>query len=463
MPSSDMTTAALAYLDEHRQRHRHLLFDLLRQPSISTDPAHVNDMRACAEWLAERLRAIGLTRAEVMETGGHPVVYGEWRDAPGAPTVLVYGHYDVQPADPLELWETPPFQPTEREGRVYARGATDDKGQFMTHINAVEALLATAGQLPVNVKFLIEGEEEVGSPHMDAFIEAHRDLLAADVAVVSDSPMFGRGQPSLCYGLRGITYLEISVTTAARDLHSGAYGGAVPNPILALASMLGACKAPDGRITVPGFYDDVAPLTDEERAAMAALPFDEEALKQELGLTALPGEPGYSVRERLWARPTLDAHGVWGGFTGQGSKTVIPNQAHAKLSCRLVPNQDPARVADLIEAHLQSVRPTGAQVVVRRLGLGDPVITPLDHPATRAAARALEVGFGAIPLFTREGGSIPVVATIARLLGAPTILAGFGLPDEPLHAPNEHFDLDNYHNGARTAVALLAELSEARG
>jgi acetylornithine deacetylase/succinyl-diaminopimelate desuccinylase-like protein len=457
MPSDP--SAALDYLAAHRQRHRDDLIALLRIPSVSTDPAHQADVRACAGWLAAHLRDIGLPTVEVLPTAGHPVVYAEWLGAPGRPTVLIYGHYDVQPAEPLELWATPPFEPTIRDGQIYARGATDDKGQFFTHVKAVEALLATAGRLPVNVKFLIEGEEEIGSVNLAPVIEQYRDRLAADVAVVSDTPMSGRGQPSLCYGLRGLVYLEITVTTAGRDLHSGQYGGAVPNPILALAHLLSACKTPDGRITVPGFYDEVAPLTPAERESLAALPFDEAALRRDLELAALPGEPGYTTLERLTARPTLDANGIWGGFTGAGSKTVIPCQAHAKLSCRLVPDQDPAVIAGRIEAHLHAACPPGARVAVRRLGLAEPVLTPLDHPATQAAARALEAAYGVAPFFTREGGSIPVVATFRRLLNLPTVLVGFGLPDEPLHAPNERFDLDNYERGACTSVLLLHELA----
>jgi acetylornithine deacetylase/succinyl-diaminopimelate desuccinylase-like protein len=461
MSSARPDAAALDYLADRRATHLADLLALLRFPSVSTDPEHEADVRACADWLADHLRGIGLTEAAVLETGGHPVVVGAWRGAPGRPTALIYGHYDVQPAEPLELWTTPPFEPTVRDGQVHARGATDDKGQFFAHVKAVEALLATAGRLPVNVIFLIEGEEEVGSEHLSAFIERHRDRLAADVAVISDTPMLGRGQPSLCYGLRGIVYLEVTVTTAARDLHSGQYGGAVPNAILALAGMLAACKAPDGRITVPGFYDEVAVLSDEERASLAALPFDEAALMREVGLTVLPGEPGYTALERMSARPTLDAHGIWGGFTGAGSKTVIPNQARAKLSCRLAPNQRGEEIIERLEAHLRAVCPPGASVAIERMGVGDPVLTPLDHPATRAAARALEVGFGVAPLYTREGGSIPVVTDFQQRLGLPVILVGFGLPDEPLHAPNERFDLDNYYRGARTSVALLTELADS--
>jgi acetylornithine deacetylase/succinyl-diaminopimelate desuccinylase-like protein len=460
---ADDLAAAFDYLDTHRQRHLDELVTLLRFPSVSTDPAHAGDMRACAGWLADHLRGIGLTEAAVLETGGHPIVYGAWRSAPARPTVLIYGHYDVQPAEPLELWHSPPFEPTVRDGQLYARGATDDKGQVFAHVKAVEALLATAGRLPVNVVFLIEGEEEVGSDNLTPFIERERARLAADVAVISDTPMLGRGQPALCYGLRGIVYLEVAVTTANRDLHSGQFGGAVPNPILALASMLAACKGADGRITVPGFYDDVRPLSAEERASLAALPFDEAALLRDLDLAVLPGETGYTTLERMSARPTLDANGIWGGFTGAGSKTVIPNQAFAKLSCRLVPDQRSEVIASQVEDYLTSICPAGARVQVTRLGLGEPALTPLDHPATQAAARALEIGFGVAPFFTREGGSVPVVADIARLLGAPTVLVGFGLPDEPLHAPDERFDLENYTRGAMTSAALLHELATASG
>ncbi|MDE3078175.1 MAG: dipeptidase, partial [Chloroflexota bacterium] len=380
---------------------------------------------------------IGLRNGQLLETGGHPVAYADWLGAPGAPTVLIYGHYDVQPVDPLSLWDTPPFEPAVRHGELYARGAADDKGQVLMHLAAIEALLQTEGVLPVNVKLLIEGEEEIGSPNLDAFIAAHKELLAAEVAVISDTPMYGRGIPSLCYGLRGLAYFQIDVTGPNSDLHSGAFGGAVDNPCNVLAHMLAKLKDEQGHILIPGFYDAVRPLSGQERRELAKLPFDEPAYCSAIGVHALAGEPGYSVLERTWARPTLDVNGLWGGFQGAGSKTIIPAEAHAKVSCRLVPDQDPGQVAEQFEAFVRQIAPPTVAVQVQRLHGGRPSITPIDHPATRAAVKALERAFRKDVVFMREGGSIPVVATFDSLLGLPTVLLGIGLPDEHAHAPNE--------------------------
>jgi acetylornithine deacetylase/succinyl-diaminopimelate desuccinylase-like protein len=438
-----------------------LLDDLVaavRIPSISSAADHVRDVRDCAEHMAEHLRAIGIQRVEVLPTAGHPVLYGEWLEAPGAPTTLVYGHYDVQPVDPLEEWETPPFDPQVRDGLLFGRGAVDDKGQVYMHFAALEAFLATRGRLPLNLKLLVEGEEEIGSPHLAAFVADHRSLLAADVGVISDTPMYSADHPSLCYGLRGLAYLQVEVDGPATDLHSGTWGGIVPNPALGLASMLAGLKDSRGKITLRGFYDAVRPLTDEERAMLGALPFDPGRIAAELGVEQLVGEADYTPLERLWARPTLDVHGVWGGFSGSGAKTVIPARAGAKLSCRLVPDQDPERISALVAEHLERVAPPGLRVRVTPLHGGRPVLTPLEHPALRAAGRAVGQAFGKAPVFIREGGSIPFVATLVEELRIPCVLLGVGLPDERTHAPNEFFHLENYYRGMRAVAYLWEEL-----
>jgi acetylornithine deacetylase/succinyl-diaminopimelate desuccinylase-like protein len=364
----------------------------------------------------------------------------------------------VQPVDPLSQWHTPPFEPQVRDGLLFARGAVDDKGQVYMHFAAAEAYLATRGKLPVNLKFLIEGEEEIGSPNLDDFVAAHRDLLAADVGVISDTPMYDADHPSLCYGLRGLAYLQVDVEGPGSDLHSGTWGGIVANPALALATMLAQLKDAAGRVDIPGFYDAVRPIAAEERQALAALPLDEARLAAELGAAALVGEEGYTPLERLWARPTLDVHGLWGGFSGEGAKTVIPARAGAKLSCRLVPDQNPDAIAALVAAQLERLAPPGVRVQVRVLHGGRPVVTPLDHPALQAAGRAIERGFGKPPSFIREGGSIPFVATLVQELGLPCVLLGVGLPDEHTHAPNEFFHLANFYSGMRTVAALWDEL-----
>jgi len=407
----------------------------------------------------DEMRRIGLQRVEVAETGGHPIAYGEWLGAPGAPTVLVYGHYDVQPVDPLELWERGPFEPLVKDGRILARGAADDKGQIHLHLKAAEALLASRGSLPVNVKYLFEGEEEITSVHLDRWLEANRDRLAADLVVISDTGFFDGNLPAITVGLRGIMYAQIDVGGPTVDLHSGVYGGAVANPANALCQIVAALKGPDGVVQIPGFYDDVVPLSDEDRRALASLPFDEEAFRQAAGVPALVGEAGYTTLERRGARPTLDVNGLWGGFTGEGSKTIIPAHAHAKVSCRLVARQDPDRIFQLFEAFVRSVAPQGVTVDVRYLGGGRPTLTPIDHPATRAAARALEAVFGRAPVYIREGGSIPIAASFESVLGAPVVLLGFTPPNDNAHAPNEWMDLANYEGGIRTVVRYWDELA----
>ena len=436
--------------------------DFLALPSISALPEHRGDIRRTAEWLADALTRAGLEHAEVSETAGNPVVYADWLHAPGAPTVLVYGHYDVQPVDPLELWTSPPFDPVIVDGRLLARGVADDKGHIHGHLMAAEGLLATRGNLPLNVRYLFEGEEEVSSPNLAAWLTANRERLAADVVIISDTGFFEGNLPAITIALRGMMYSQIDVTGTPVDVHSGGFGGVIENPANALAAIIAALKGPDGRIRIPGFYDDVVPLTEPERQAIAALPFDEEAFRERTGVPALVGEAGFSVLERKGARPTLDVNGIWGGFIGDGSKTIIPAHAHAKVSCRLVTAQDPARIFDLLRDYVGEIAPPGVKVSVRLLGSGMPSLTPQDHPATLAAARAIEATFGQAPLYLREGGSIPICASFESILGLPVVMVGFSQPDEHAHAPNEWLDLDNYETGIRMFARLWDELAELR-
>lgn len=452
--------SALAYAHEHQDRFLEELKALLRIPSISTLPDHADDIRRAAEWLADHMRAIGLEHVRVDPTAGHPVVVADWLHAPGKPTVLIYGHYDVQPVDPLDLWISDPFDPQVRDDNLYARGASDDKGPFFAHLKALEAYLRAAGTLPVNVKVLCEGEEEIGSTHLDAYVYAHAADLAANVVLISDTTILGPNQPSIVYGLRGLCYMEVEVTGPDHDLHSGQYGGAAHNPLQALCEMIAALHDAEGRVTIPGFYDKVRPLSNEERAEIARLPFDEERLKRETGVPQGWGEAGYTIAERIGARPTLEVNGVIGGWTGPGSKTVIPARALAKISMRLVADQDPDEIDRLFREHIQRIAPDTVRVEVRRLAHGSPALVDRHHPAMEAAARAYEAGFGARPVFTREGGSIPVVATFQKALGAPTILMGLGLPDDRFHSPNEKFALANFYRGIATIMhfhSLLAE------
>jgi acetylornithine deacetylase/succinyl-diaminopimelate desuccinylase-like protein len=435
------------------------LMELVAIPSVSTVPELAGEVRRAADWVAARMRAVGLGGVRVDDTAGHPVVYGEWLGAPGAPTALIYGHYDVQPPEPLELWTTPPFEPTLRDGYLYARGASDDKGQALLHLEAIGAWMATTGRLPVNVKVFIEGEEEVGSPNLAPWLQDHAAGLAADVAVISDTAIVAADQPSITYGLRGLAYMEIEVSGPNQDLHSGQFGGAVLNPANALCRIIAALHDAHGRVTVPGFYDRVRPLEDAERAELARVPFDLGAYRAAAGPAAGWGEEGYSVLERLGARPTLDVNGLWSGWTGPGAKTVLPARASAKVSMRLVPDQDPDEIARLFAAHVTALAPAGARVGVRALHGGWPALVDRDLPAMRAAARAYELAFGRPPVYTREGGTIPVVALLQQVLGLPSVLMGFGLPDDNLHAPNERFLVANYHRGIDTAIAFLEYLA----
>jgi len=451
--------SVIDFIHTSRDRYISELKQYLAIPSISALPAHAGDVRKCAEWTAEEMRRIQLENVRLIDTPGNPVVYGEWLQAgPSAPTILFYGHYDVQPVDPVELWDSPPFEATVRDGELYARGSADDKGQVFMHFKAIEAHMKKAGRLPCNIKVLIEGEEEVGSKNLDPFVRANKDLLKADVVVISDSAMFDRGVPSICYSLRGLIYFQIDLRGTKSDLHSGVFGGAVANPAMVLAQMLAQMKDKGGRIKIPGFYDDVRPLLEEERASWRELPFNEKKYKKELGAPKLAGEKEYSVLERVWARPTFEVNGILGGFTGDGAKTVIPAVAMAKVSMRLVPNQDPDTIAQLFEAYVKKVAPKTVEVKVTRMHGGKPWITEYNNPYVQAAGRAIEKGFGKPPVFCREGGSIPVVSTFQEVLGVPAVLFGVGLPDENAHAPNERLDLSNFHNGVVSAAILYDEI-----
>jgi len=453
--------SAITYIQERRDGFVDQLKVFCRIPSVSTKSEHKTDIQKAAEWLADSMRLIGLEHVQVMPTGGHPAVYADWLHAPGKPTALVYGHYDVQPPEPLDLWITGPFDPTVRDRELYARGAVDDKGQVFMHLKALEAHFKTRGTLPVNVRLLIEGEEEIGSPNLDPFIAKHLDLLKADVVVISDTAMIAKGAPGITHGLRGLVYFQIDVEGTKSDLHSGTFGGAVINPAFALTQILSQLKDKNGRVTIPGFYDDVRKLSAEERRTLARLPFSETKLRKEISAPALYGEKGFTTLERLWARPTLEVNGLYSGFVGEGAKTVLPGRAMAKVSMRLVPNQDPAKIARLFTQHVKRLCPKTVRLKIAEIsGRGMPWLAPTDHPAMQAMARAIQKGFGKRPVFTRTGGTIPVVATFTRLLKAPSLLMGIGLPDENSHAPNEKLDLDNFHHGMLSAVHLWNELAE---
>jgi acetylornithine deacetylase/succinyl-diaminopimelate desuccinylase-like protein len=447
------------YLDEHGAQYQAELLDFLRIPSISALPQHAADVRRAGEWVERRLVAAGLEGVRTLETGGHPVVYAEWLHAAGKPTILIYGHFDTQPTDPLELWSSPPFEPVIQNGRVYARGASDDKGNMLVPILAVEAMLKAEGKLPVNVKFLLEGQEEIGSPQLPAFLAAQRDLFACDVVLSADGGQEGEDQPSLGIACKGLAGVQIDVHGANSDLHSGIYGGAVANPIHALIHILDSVRSPDGKILVDGFYDSVVPLTEDDRARIAAVPFDDAAYKARIGVDALVGEPGYTPAEQLGARPTLEVNGIWGGFQGAGIKTVLPNEAHAKITCRLVPNQDPLAIAALLAAHVERHTPPGVTVSVSPLpGQAKPYAIPADHWGNRAAAAVLADVYGKEPYYTRTGGSIPVCELFQEYLGAYTVSYAFGLNDEQFHAPNEFYRLASFELGRIAYCKLLTRL-----
>jgi len=474
---------AVAFAQENKARFLEELKALLRIPSVSTLPEHVKDVRAAAEFVAAELKRIGMENVRLIETSteerviadaignallvparlGHPLVYADWLHAEGADTVLCYGHYDVQPAEPLDEWKSPPFEPTERNGNIYARGAVDDKGQMWMHVKALEALFAAGdGKLPVNVRVIVEGEEEVGGEGIARFVREHGDQLKADVALVSDTEMFAPELPTLCVGLRGMIYTEIEVRGARTDLHSGMYGGAAPNPFVALSQVIAMLKDAEGQILIPGFYEHVAKPTADELKAWRALPFDEEHYRQtEVGSVTLTGEPGYSVLERTWARPTLDVHGMPGGFIGAGAKTVIPAKAMAKVSMRLVPDMTPAESFAKYKAYVESIVPKGVEIAVRMIHSGDPIVVSTDNVYVKAATEAMHEVFGKETVFVRGGGSIPIVGDFVRELKIPTVMMGFGLPDDNLHAPNEKFHLANFYRGIESIVRFLSGLGAA--
>ncbi len=441
------------YIEQHRQRFLDELIAWLRIPSVSADSRHTSDVRRAAIYLKEKLAEAGAGNTELIETPGHPVVYAEKIIDPALPTVLVYGHYDVQPPDPLELWASPPFEPVIRYDKIFARGACDDKGQVYMHVKALE-IMNRLNALPCNIKFMVEGEEEVGSAHLAEFVKQNRNRLKADVILISDTALISLDTPSITVGLRGLSYVEVEVTGPNRDLHSGVYGGAVANPINVLAKMIAALHDDDGRVAIPGFYDKVAVLTDEERRALNRAPFNLEQYKQELGLADVHGEKGYTTLERTGIRPTLDVNGIWGGYTGEGAKTVLPSKASAKISMRLVPHQDPNEITTLFTKHFLSLAPASVKVKVTPMHGGEPVVTPTDSKAFRAASRAFEEVWGKAPIPTRDGGSIPIVALFKKELGLDTVLMGFGLDSDAIHSPNEHYGLINFFRGIETIVAF---------
>ena len=450
------------FIKSNNDRYLKELKHFLSYPSISTDPENKKDVLECAEYLKQHMESIGMQNAKVYPTKGHPVVYSDWLNA-GAdkPTVLIYGHYDVQPVDPIELWTSPPFEAEVRGENLYARGSADDKGQVFIHLKAIEAHLNQNKSLPVNIKLLIEGEEEIGSMNLGHFIKDNVELLKCDVIVVSDTSMFSKELPALGYALRGLCYMQVDVTGPNRDLHSGQYGGAVENPINALAEMISKMKDADGRILIDGFYDDVAPLSKEEKDNFAKLPFDDKEYAAGLEVDALAGEKGYTTLERLWSRPTLDCNGIWGGFTGEGAKTVLPSKASAKISMRLVPNQDPDKIEKLFVNFVKKIAPKSIKTEVYGQHHGKPWISPIDSKWNKAAIKALKAGFGKEPVFMREGGSIPIVFTLEEYLKAPTVLLGFGLPDENAHSPDENLNMNNFYNGILTSADFYEELAKA--
>lgn len=445
------------FLTQHQSRIEGELFEFLRIPSVSAQPAHNDDTRAAAEWVKQSLEQAGLS-ATVHDTPGHPVVVGEWRGAGAeAPTVLIYGHYDVQPPEPLELWTSPPFEPSVRDGRIYARGSVDDKGQLFLHIKALEAHIQTRGKLPCNIVLIAEGEEEVGSDNLEAFVERNRDLLAASAVVISDSAMFAEGMPSIQSSLRGLSYFQIDVQGPSRDLHSGSYGGAVVNPAAALASIIASMHDADGRVAIDGFYDGVSPFPERVISGMRNLPHTDADFMREIGVSALGGETGFTTLEKLWTRPTCEVNGMLSGYTGDGAKTVLPAKAMAKVSCRLVPNQDPAHIAELFEAHVRKFTPAGVTAKVTYIHGGRPWRADLAGPIFDAASRALQAAFGKEPVIVGEGGSIPVVGDFQRILQAPVLLVGFGLPGENAHAPDEWISVENFRLGTKAMAALWDE------
>ncbi|MHB8411155.1 MAG: dipeptidase [Candidatus Acidiferrales bacterium] len=450
----------LDYIESRREDNLSELKDFLRIPSVSTKSEHKPDIDRAARWVADRLREAGLPKVDIIPTKMHPIVLAESLDAPGKPTILFYGHYDVQPAEPLDLWTSPAFEPTVRGGNLYGRGTADDKGQVHIHIKALEALHKSEGKLPLNVKIIIEGEEEVGSVNLWDFVTKNKDRLKADALVVSDTAMLARGVPSITYGLRGLNYYQIEITGPSQDLHSGVFGGAVPNPITILAELIAKLHDKNFHVTVPGFYDDVAPLSTKERKALNSLPWKESEFRKTVGAPGLCGENGFTNVERLWCRPTLELNGIWGGYTGEGSKTVIPSNAFAKISTRLVPNQNPAKIAKQVERHIRGLLPKTVHCKFEVLSTGKPWVAPYTHPIFQKAIHSLEKGFGKKAVFIREGGSIPFVTQMHDTFKIPCVLLGFGLPDENAHAPDEHISLENYFGGIKSVASFYSALAQ---
>ncbi len=454
--------AVTSYIEANKQRFLDELFDLLRLPSVSADPKFAGDVRKTAEAVRDRLLEAGCDKAELVETKGHPIVYGEKIIDPAKPTVLIYGHYDVQPADPYELWDSPPFEPVIKDDKIYARGACDDKGQMYMHVKALQTMVDT-GSLPCNVKFMIEGEEEVGSDNLETFVRENQDKLTADVILISDTSMISNDHPSICVGLRGLSYVEVEVTGPNRDLHSGVYGGAVANPINVLSKMIASLIDDKGRITIPGFYDKVEELSPEERAAINSAPFDLQAYKDDLGIEEVAGEEGYTTLERVGIRPSLDVNGIWGGYTGEGAKTVLPSKAHAKISMRLVPNQKSSEITELFTKHFLAIAPKTVKVKVTPHHGGEPTVTKTDSLAYQAASAAFEEAWGKTPIPTRDGGSIPIVALFKEVLKTDVVLLGFGLDSDAIHSPNEHYGVFNYFKGIETITLFYKHFADKKG
>jgi acetylornithine deacetylase/succinyl-diaminopimelate desuccinylase-like protein len=449
----------IGHIESKRDENLNELKELLRIPSVSTKSEHKSDIERAARWVAEKLRAAGLENVEIVPTKLHPLVYGESLHASGKPTILFYGHYDVQPAEPLDLWTTPPFEPAVRNGNIYGRGTADDKGQVHIHIKALEALRDTYGKLPVNIKVMVEGEEEVGSVNLWDFVQSNKQRLKADALVVSDTAMLAKGVPSITYGLRGLNFYQVELTGPAQDLHSGVFGGAVPNPITILSEMIAKLHDRNFQVTVPGFYDDVATVSRQERKALNSLPWKEKEFRRTVGAAGLAGEKGYTIVEQLWIRPTLELNGIWGGYLGEGAKTIIPSKATAKISTRLVPNQDPAKIAKRVERQIRKLLPKSVDCRFEVLSMGKPWVAPYSHPIFQTAIRSLEGGFGKKAVFIREGGSIPFVTQMHDTFKVPCVLLGFGLPDENAHAPDEHLALENYFGGIKSIALLYEQLA----
>lgn len=450
----------VSYIKSNEQNYINELKEFLRIPSISTLPENNEDTRRCAKFVAEKLKNAGMSRVEIFQTEGHPIVYGEWLGAPGKPTLLVYGHYDVQPVDPIELWDSPPFDPVIKDGKIYARGATDDKGQVFVHIKSVEAFFKVFGTLPINIKFLIEGEEEIGSPNLEPFVKNNKELLKCDTIIVSDTSLYDYGVPTLTYSLRGLAYMEVTVTGPNRDLHSGGFGGAVANPINILSKMISQLHDKNGKVTIPGFYDDVIKMSKREKENLKTLKFSDKDFAKTLQVAELHGERGYGTLERLWSRPTLDCNGIYGGFTGNGAKTVIPSKATAKISMRLVSNQKPNKIEKLFANHIKSIAPKSVKVEVKSLHGGFPFKCSLDEPMMEKAAVAMSKAFGKKTVYQGEGGSIPIITTFNNILKVPVILMGLGLETENLHSPNEHFNLHHFNLGMISSAYFIDELSK---